>query len=51
MNAVRDLGSGALAVVRRDLRIALSYRFRFVGGILTAFFSLTLFYYVPARAR
>ena len=51
MNAVRDLGSGALAVVRRDLRIALSYRFRFVGGILTAFFSLTLFYYVSRLVR
>lgn len=51
MSPVRDFGAGALAVMRRDFRIALSYRFRFFGGILTAFFSLTLFYYVSRLVR
>jgi ABC-2 type transport system permease protein len=36
----------SLAVVRRDLQLALSYRARFVTGLLGTFFSLTLFYYL-----
>jgi ABC-2 type transport system permease protein len=35
-----------LAVLRRDLHVYLSYRTRLVSQILTAVFSLTLFYYV-----
>ena len=33
-------------VVKRDLRVFLSYRLRFVAQILSAFFSVILFYYV-----
>jgi ABC-2 type transport system permease protein len=51
VSALGELLTGAAAVVRRDLLIALSYRFRFVSGILTAFFSLTLFYYVSRLVR
>jgi ABC-2 type transport system permease protein len=36
----------SLAVVRRDLQLALSYRARFLTGLLGTFFSLTLFYYL-----
>ena len=43
--------AGAAAIVRRDFRTALSYRFRFVNGIFSAFFSLTLFYYVSRLVR
>jgi ABC-2 type transport system permease protein len=35
-----------LAVMRRDLYVYLSYRTRLVSQVLTALFSLTLFYYV-----
>lgn len=35
-----------MAVVRRDLQMALSYRVPFVSSLLAAFFSLTLFYYL-----
>ena len=45
-----DLGAG-LAVVKRDLRLALSYRLRFVAQLLSAFFSLTLFYYISRLVR
>src|SRR5664279_504765 len=34
------------AVMRRDLHVYLSYRTRLVSQVLTAVFSLTLFYYV-----
>ncbi len=34
------------AVIRRDLHVYLSYRTRLVSQVLTALFSLTLFYYV-----
>jgi ABC-2 type transport system permease protein len=43
--------TGAGAVIRRDFLIALSYRFRLASGIFTAFFSLTLFYYVSRLVR
>jgi ABC-2 type transport system permease protein len=46
MNDVLTAGSAFLAVVRRDLRIYLSYRTRLVSQALTSLFSLTLFYYV-----
>jgi len=39
-------GHAFLAVMRRDLRIYLSYRTRLVSQVLTALFSLTLFFYV-----
>jgi ABC-2 type transport system permease protein len=51
MSTLTELGTGALAVIRRDFRIALSYRFRFVNGILTGFFSVTLFYYISRLVR
>ena len=35
-----------MAVVRRDLQLALSYRIPFATQLLAAFFSLTLFYYL-----
>lgn len=40
-----DVGAG-WAVVRRDFKLALSYRLRFFTQLLSAFFSLTLFYYL-----
>jgi ABC-2 type transport system permease protein len=39
-------GDAFLAVMRRDLRVYLSYRTRLISQILTSVFSLTLFYYV-----
>lgn len=39
-------GAAFLAVMRRDLHVYLSYRTRLVSQVLTALFSLTLFYYV-----
>lgn len=39
-------GHAFLAVMRRDLSVYLSYRTRLVSQVLTALFSLTLFYYV-----
>lgn len=39
-------GQAFLAVMRRDLHVYLSYRTRLVSQLLTALFSLTLFYYV-----
>ncbi len=39
-------GHAFLAIMRRDLHVYLSYRTRMVSQVLTALFSLTLFYYV-----
>jgi ABC-2 type transport system permease protein len=39
-------GGAFVAVMRRDLRIYLSYRTRLVSQLLTSLLSLTLFYYV-----
>ncbi|HEY1450570.1 MAG TPA: ABC transporter permease [Solirubrobacteraceae bacterium] len=39
-------GHAFIGVVRRDLGIYLSYRVRLVSQLMTALFSLTLFYYV-----
>lgn len=40
-----DVGAG-WAIVRRDFKLALSYRLRFFTQLLSGFFSLTLFYYI-----
>lgn len=40
-----DVNAG-LAVVKRDFKLALSYRLRFATQLLSVFFSLTLFYYL-----
>lgn len=40
-----------LAVMRRDLHVYLSYRTRLASQVLTALFSLTLFYYVSRLVR
>lgn len=40
-----------MAVLKRDFLIALSYRVQFVGPLLGAFFSLTIFYYVSRLVR
>ncbi|MEX2196010.1 MAG: ABC transporter permease [Thermoleophilaceae bacterium] len=46
MNRVAlDVGAG-MAIVRRDFKLALSYRLRFASQLLSGFFSLTLFYYL-----
>lgn len=39
------------AVIRRDLRLAMSYRVPFATQLLSAFFSLTLFYYISRLVR
>jgi ABC-2 type transport system permease protein len=36
----------ALSVLRRDLRLALSYRLQLASAMLAGFFTLTIFYYV-----
>jgi ABC-2 type transport system permease protein len=46
MTALPSLLDAGLAIVRRDLRMFLSYRLRTVTIVLGAFFSLTLFYYI-----
>jgi ABC-2 type transport system permease protein len=46
-----ESASGAAAIVRRDFRTAVSYRFRLFSGIFSAFFSLTLFYYISRLVR
>jgi ABC-2 type transport system permease protein len=46
MSAMATSGQAFLAMMRRDLYVYLSYRTRLVSQLLTALFSLTLFYYV-----
>ena len=46
MNAALTSWQAFWAVMRRDLHVYLSYRTRLVSQIMTAIFSLTLFYYV-----
>jgi ABC-2 type transport system permease protein len=46
MNGPRATASAFLAVLKRDLHVYISYRARFASQLLTAIFSLTLFYYV-----
>jgi len=43
--------NAAGAVMRRDLRLTLSYRFSFVAQLAGMFFSLTLFYYISRLVR
>ncbi len=46
MSNLGPYAHAARAVVRRDLQMALSYRVPFFTAALSAFFSLTLFYYI-----
>jgi ABC-2 type transport system permease protein len=48
---MRALAIAGAAVVRRDLALMLSYRARFATQLLSAFFSLTLFYYLSRLVR
>lgn len=40
------MASATFAIVRRDWQMFISYRLRFITGWLSAFFTLTLFYYI-----
>jgi ABC-2 type transport system permease protein len=51
MSSAIPVLSASFAVVRRDFQLMLSYRLRFVTGLLSAFFSLTLFYYISRLVR
>jgi ABC-2 type transport system permease protein len=44
--ALGSYTGAAAAVVKRDFLLMTSYRFRFVTQLLSAFFGLTLFYYI-----
>lgn len=46
MSRFNEMARAFLAVMRRDLHVYLSYRTRLISQVLTAVFSLTLFYYV-----
>ncbi len=46
MSSALTAGAAFVAIVRRDLSVYLSYRTRLASQVLTALFSLTLFYYV-----
>ena len=46
MIAAAPYVSAAGAILRRDLQLMLSYRFRLVTQILTTIVTLTLFYYI-----
>lgn len=46
MSELRLSLQAAWAVIRRDVLLTLSYRARFLTGLLGGFFSLTLFYYI-----
>jgi len=46
MSTVKGMASAGFAVVQRDFRIFVSYRLRALTMLLSAFFSLTLFYYI-----
>jgi ABC-2 type transport system permease protein len=51
MSELRATLDAGFAVVTRDFKTALSYRVRFVTQLLSAFFSLTLFYYISRLVR
>ncbi len=51
MTAAREMAGAAVGVVQRDWRIFLSYRTRLITQLLSAFFSLTLFYYISRLIR
>jgi ABC-2 type transport system permease protein len=46
MSELSREGSAFLAILRRDFHVYMSYRTRLVSQLLTAVFSLTLFYYI-----
>jgi ABC-2 type transport system permease protein len=46
MTATAPYLSAAAAILKRDLQLMLSYRFRLVSQFLTTAFTLTLFYYI-----
>ncbi len=46
MSDALTAGHAFMAIMRRDLHVYLSYRTRLVSQVMTAIFSLTLFYYV-----
>lgn len=46
MSGALTAGRAFIAIMRRDLHVYISYRTRLVSQIMTAIFSLTLFYYV-----
>jgi ABC-2 type transport system permease protein len=46
VNSAISAGNAFLAVMRRDLHVYMSYRTRLVSQVLTALFSLTLFFYI-----
>jgi ABC-2 type transport system permease protein len=47
----RAVASATLAIVRRDWQVFISYRLRFITQWLSAFFTLTLFYYISRLVR
>jgi ABC-2 type transport system permease protein len=46
IESIRSVASAVGAVVERDFRVYISYRFTFVSQVFQALFSVTLFYYV-----
>ena len=46
MSSIRVNCAAALAVMRRDFQLILSYRLRFVSQVFSTLFAVTLFYYV-----
>jgi ABC-type multidrug transport system permease subunit len=48
---MRPALTAAVAVMRRDLQMAMSYRVPFASTLLSAFFTLTLFYYLSRLVR
>ena len=51
MTRAAGMATGALAIVRRDAWIALSYRTQLVAAILSGLFTMTTFYYVSRLIR
>jgi ABC-2 type transport system permease protein len=51
VSAVVLHAEAALAVLRRDLQVFVSYRLRLITQFLSVFFSLTLFYYLSRLVR
>jgi len=46
MSTVADYGGAAIAIVRRDVQLFISYRFRLVSQVMAEFFTVSLFYFV-----
>jgi ABC-2 type transport system permease protein len=51
MSDLRLNAAAALAIVRRDWQVLISYRMPFVASMLSGFFSLTLFYYISRLVK